>query len=265
MENMEAVKKICDSYGIPLFIDSARFAENAWFIKNREEAFRNKSIQEIVTQMFSYADGMTMSSKKDGLVNIGGFVAMRNEALFKKASTFNIMFEGFITYGGLAGRDLAAMAVGLKEVLDEAYLESRILQVEWLTRKLDDYGIPVQIPNGGHAVFINANRFLPEVRKEEFIAQTLAIEIYVESGVRTVELGTLLADRDPVTRENRYPEVEFLRLSIPRRVYSLSHLEYVATGIKRVFDRRNEIKTGYKIKHEAEIMRHFTVELEKIK
>ena len=263
MANIKAVRKLALQYGVKVFIDAARFAENAWFIKQREKEYQNISIPEIVKEMFSCADGMTMSSKKDGIVNIGGFIALRDEELFLKASTFNIMFEGFLTYGGMAGRDMAALAVGLREVLEESYLENRIGQVEFLSEKLLGYGVPVQVPAGGHAVFIDASRFLPHVRKEEFVAQTLAVELYLESGVRAVEIGALLADRDPVSRENRYPEVEFLRLTIPRRVYTRSHMEYVAAAVNAVFLRREQIKRGMRIVSEAEIMRHFTVRLDR--
>ncbi len=264
MRNIREVKRMADEYGIPLIFDSARFAENAWFIRQRESRYAGKPIREIVAEMFSYADGMTMSSKKDGIVNIGGFLAMKHQLWFEKATTFNIMFEGFITYGGMAGRDMNALAVGLEEVTQASYLENRIAQVEYLGKQLIDYGIPVQQPIGGHAIFVDAKRFLPGVPKEEFIAQTLAVELYLEAGVRGVEVGTILADRDPETRQNRYPELEFLRLAIPRRVYTNSHMDVIAAALKNVFDRRARITRGFRIKKEAPIMRHFTVELERI-
>lgn len=263
MKNIREVSKLLKKHNIPLIIDSARFAENAWFIRQREEGYSGKTIREIVAEMFSYADGMTMSSKKDGIVNIGGFIATRRQDWFEKATTFNIMFEGFITYGGMAGRDMNALAVGLEEATEADYLENRINQVEYLGKQLLAYGIPIQQPIGGHAVFVDAKRFLPRVPKEEYIAQTLAVELYLEAGVRGVEVGTLLADRDPETRQNRYPVTEFLRLAIPRRVYTNSHMNVVAAGLKNVFDRRNQITSGYTIVKEAPIMRHFTVELEK--
>lgn len=264
MQNIREVKQIADEYEIPLLMDSARFAENAWFIHQREAGYSEKPIREIVAEMFSYADGMTMSSKKDGIVNIGGFMAMKHQEWFERATTFNIMFEGYITYGGMAGRDMNALAVGLYEVTQESYLENRIAQVRYLGKQLMDYGIPVQQPIGGHAVFVDAKRFLPLVQPNEFIAQTLAVEVYLEAGIRGVEVGTLLADRDPETRENRYPELEFLRLAIPRRVYTNSHMDVVAAALKNVFDRRGEITRGFRIVKEAAIMRHFTVELERI-
>jgi len=262
LENIRAVKELSDRYGIPIYFDSARFAENAYFIKMREKGQENRTIKEIAKEVFSYGVGMTMSSKKDGLVNIGGFIALNDENIFREASNFTIIYEGFITYGGMAGRDMNALAVGLNEATEFAYLESRISQVEYLGNKLIDFGIPVQKPIGGHAVFIDALEFLPNIPREEYPAQTLANEIYLEAGIRTVEIGTLLADRDPVTRENRYPKLELVRLAIPRRTYTNNHMDYIAVAIKNVFDRKAEIKKGYNIVWESEILRHFTVKLE---
>lgn len=262
LENMQEVRKLASRFGKPVLFDSARFAENAYFIKLREKAWREKSIREIVTEMFSCADMMTMSSKKDAIVNMGGFIAMRDPELFRRCSVFNIMFEGYITYGGMSGRDMNALAIGLYEGIDFDYLETRIRQVEYLGNRLLEYQIPIQQPIGGHAIFVDAKRFLPYIPKEEFPAQMLAIELYLESGVRGVEIGTLLADRDPVTRENRYPALDMLRLAIPRRVYTNSHMDVVAVALKNVFDRRDKIRSGFRITREAPIMRHFTVELE---
>jgi tryptophanase len=264
MENLRMVKQVAEKYGKPVVFDSARFAENAYFIKLREEACKDKSIREIVVEMFSYADAMTMSSKKDAIVNMGGFIAMRNKDLFHQASVFNIMFEGYITYGGMSGRDMNAVAQGLYEGTEFEYLETRIRQVEYLGKKLLGFGIPVQQPIGGHAVFVDAKRFLPQLSKEEFQAQTLAVELYLEAGVRGVEIGAILADRDPVTRENRYPALEFLRLAIPRRVYTNNHMDVVAVALRNVFENRNQLVKGLKISKEAPIMRHFTVELERV-
>jgi tryptophanase len=263
MENLKETAQIARKYGIKLIIDSARFAENAYFIKTREKGFANKSIREIALEMFSYADAMTMSSKKDAIVNMGGFIAFRDEETFRKCSTFNIIYEGFITYGGMSGRDMNALARGLYEGTDYDYLEARIWQVAYLGKSLKEHGVPVLEPYGGHAIFIDAGKFLPWIKREEFPAQTLAVEIYLEGGVRSVEIGTLMADRDPVTRENRYPDSEMVRLAIPRRVYTTSHLDYVAAVIKNVFDRRENITNGLKILREAPIMRHFTIELER--
>ena len=262
MENIKDVSSLCRKYGVPLFFDSARFAENAYFIKTREPGYEDKGIREIVREMFSYADGMTMSSKKDGIVNIGGFVAFRDKALWQKASTFNIMFEGFNTYGGMAGRDMGALSVGLKEACELDYLTARVGQVAYLGRLLTGYGIAVQRPYGGHAIFVDAKRLLPAMPREEFIAQTLGVELYKEAGIRGVEIGTLLADRDPETGEERYPALELLRLAIPRRTYTNAHMDYVAAALANVKERAASIKRGYRIVSEAPIMRHFTVELE---
>lgn len=262
MQNLAEVRDFADKHGIPVFFDSARFSENAYFIKKREEAYADTPVREIILKMFSYADGMTMSSKKDGLVNIGGFIAMRDEKLYKRASHFNIMYEGFLSYGGMAGRDMAALSVGLKVVASMEFLESRIKQVHYLGERLKEFGIPVQEPFGGHAIFVDAKKFLPNVPKETYIAQTLAVELYKESGVRGVEIGTLLADRDPQTRENRYPDLEMVRLTIPRRVYTMNHMNYIAVALKNIHDRREDMRSGYRIISEAPIMRHFTVELE---
>lgn len=264
MENIRQVSALCRKYGVMPVFDAARFAENAYFIKTREASCAHKSIREIVKEMFSYVDGATMSSKKDAIVNIGGFIVLRDKAIFDKASVFNIMYEGYLTYGGLAGRDLGALAQGLMEGTDFSYLQSRIGQVEYLGKRLMEYGIPIQQPTGGHAVFVDAKKFLTHVPKEQYQAQTLAIELYLEGGVRGVEIGTLLADRCPVSRQNRYPDLELLRLAIPRRVYTNNHMDYIAAALKNIFERRHSITTGYRIVSEAPIMRHFTVELEKV-
>ncbi len=262
MENLRMVRQIADRYGKIVVFDSARFAENAYFIKMREEKYKDVPIRTIVREMFSYADVMTMSCKKDAIVNIGGFIGMRDEEIFRQCCMFNIMFEGYITYGGLAGRDMNAIAQGLYEGTDFEYLNTRVKQVEYLGKRLIDFGIPIQQPIGGHAVFVDAKRFLPNVKKEEFQAQTLAVQLYLEAGIRGVEVGALMADRDPITHENRFPKLEFLRLAIPRRVYTNNHMDVAAIALKNVFDRRNEMTRGMKIIHEAPIMRHFTVELE---
>ncbi len=264
IENLKQVYELSHQYGIKVLYDSARFAENAYFIKLREKGYEHKTIREIVTEMYQYADMMTMSSKKDAIVNMGGFIGMKDEAIFEKAKMFNIIFEGFITYGGMSGRDMAALAQGLYEGTEFDFLETRIKQTEYLGNQLIDYGIPIQKPIGGHAIFVDANKFLPNLPKEQYQAQTLTLELYLEAGVRGVEIGTLLADRDPVTRENRYPKLEFMRMAIPRRVYTNNHMDVVATALKNVYDRRKEITTGYKIVKEAPIMRHFSVELEKV-
>lgn len=263
MQNIREVAQLSKKYGVKVVFDSARFAENAYFIKRREAGYADKSIREIVREMFSYGDAMTMSSKKDAIVNMGGFIGFREESLFKKASVFNIMFEGFITYGGMSGRDMNALAQGLYEGTCFDYLETRIRQVEFLGQLLKDAGIPVQYPFGGHAIFVDAKRFLPQVPAAEYLAQTLAVELYLEGGVRGVEIGTIMADRDPITRENRYPNLELVRLAIPRRVYTNNHMQYVAACLINVWERRHSITKGYKITYEAPILRHFTVQLDK--
>ncbi|MEI8046915.1 MAG: tryptophanase [Bacteroidota bacterium] len=264
MANMKGVKQLAVKYGIPVIFDSARFAENAYFIKTREEGQQDRSIREIVTEMFSYADGMTMSAKKDAIVNIGGFIALRDPELHRQASVFNIMFEGFLTYGGLAGRDLNALAQGLYEATEFDYLKSRVGQVALLGKKLTGFGVPVQQPYGGHAIFVDASKVLSHIPKEHFRAQTLAVELYIEAGVRGVEIGAIMADRDPVTRENRFPELELLRLAVPRRTYTNDHMNYVAVAMGNVYERRQQITSGLAIEQEAPILRHFTVKLRKI-
>lgn len=263
MANIRETGRLAKKYGVKFFIDSARFAENAYFISTREEGYSGKDIRDIVREMFSYADGMTMSSKKDAIVNMGGFIGFRDEELYRKASTFNIIFEGFITYGGMSGRDMNALARGLYEGTEFTYLESRIKQVALLGSRMKEYGVPVLEPFGGHAIFVDAKKFLSHLPKEEFPAQTLALELYIEGGVRGVEIGAIMADRDPVTRMNRYPGLELVRLAVPRRVYTDNHMEYVAAVAGNVFERRSEIKRGVKIMWEAPIMRHFTVKLER--
>lgn len=265
MENLREVSKLAKQYGIPVLFDSARFAENAYFIKMREQGYADKSIKEIVKEMYQYADYMTMSSKKDAIVNMGGFIGFKDEETFQKATVYNIMFEGYVTYGGMSGRDMNALAVGLDEGTEFDTLDNRIRQVAYLGQKLDEYGIPYQRPAGGHAIFVDAKKVLPNVPREQFPAQTLGVELYVEAGIRGVEIGAILADRDPETRENRYPELELLRLAIPRRTYTNNHMDVVAAALKNVFDRRESITKGVEIVKEAPILRHFTVEMEKVK
>ncbi|MBP3672120.1 MAG: tryptophanase [Bacteroidaceae bacterium] len=261
MENLRAVKAIAEKYNKRVVFDSARFVENAYFIKTREAGYADKTIKEIVKEMYTYADAMTMSAKKDGLVNMGGFIATRHEDFYEGAKRFCIPFEGFLTYGGLNGRDMDALAVGLDENTELDNIETRIKQVQYLAAKLDEYGIPYQRPVGGHAIFVDADRVLTNVPKEEFPAQTLAIELYREAGIRGCEIGYILADRDPVTRENRFGGLDLLRLCIARRVYTNNHMDVIAAALKNVYDRRNDIKHGVKIVWETELMRHFTVKL----
>jgi len=264
MQNIQQVSVLCKKYDIPLYLDSARFAENAYFIKKRESGYENKSIKEIVLKLFSYSDGMTISAKKDGLVNMGGFIALNDEQVFKKATVFNIMYEGFITYGGMNGRDMGALAIGLDEATEFDYLESRIEQVAYLGQRLVDFGVPVQQPFGGHAIFLDANKFVPTIPHNEFRAWALAMELYIVGGIRGVEIGAVLADRDPISRENRFSDLELVRLAIPRRTYTNNHIDYIAATLKNIYDTRQEAKHGYRIIDEAPIMRHFTVKMEKI-
>ena len=264
MRNIRETAALCRRYEIPLLIDSARFAENAYFIKVREEGYADKSIKEIVREIYQYADIMTISAKKDGVVNMGGFVAMRSAELQRLAMTYSIMNEGYLTYGGMNGRDMDALAVGLDENTEFEQLEARVRQVQLLGELLDEYGIPYQRPAGGHAIFLDAKKILPNLPKEHFVAQTLGCELYLEAGIRGVEIGSILADRDPETKENRYPKLELLRLAIPRRVYTDNHIRVVAAAVRNIYERREEITSGYRIAWEAPILRHFTVELEKI-
>ena len=264
MENLRAVRKVADKYGKPVIFDSARFAENAYFIKTREQGYADKTIKEIVKEMYSYADGMTMSAKKDAVVNMGGFIATHRKDWYEGAKGYCVQFEGYLTYGGMNGRDMEALAIGLDENTEFENLETRIKQIEYLAKRLDEFGIPYQRPAGGHAIFVDADRVLTEVPKEEFPAQTLTIELYLEAGIRGCEIGYLLADRDPVTRENRFTGLDLLRLAIPRRVYTNNHMDVIAVALKNVYDRRHDIKRGVRIAWEAPLMRHFTVQLERL-
>ena len=265
MQNIREVCALCHEYGVPVNMDSARFIENAYFIKTREEGYQDKSIAEIAREMFSYADSMTMSAKKDGLVNMGGFIATRKQDWYEAAKAFCIPFEGFLTYGGMNGRDMDALAVGLRENLEFDMIETRIRQVQYLADKLDEYGIPYQRPAGGHAIFVDADKILTNVPKEEFPAQTLTCELYLEAGIRACEIGYVLADRDPVTRENRFGGLDFVRLCIPRRVYTNNHMDVIAAALKNVYDRRETITRGLEITWEAELMRHFTCQFRRLK
>lgn len=264
MENIKATCALCHRYGVPVVMDSARFAENAYFIKTREPGYADKTIKEIVLEMYADADAATMSCKKDAIVNMGGFIATRKEDWYEGAKSFCIPYEGYLTYGGLNGRDLNAVAVGLDENTEFDMLETRIHQVQYLAKKLDEYGIPYQRPVGGHGVFIDADRVLTHVPKEEFPAQTLTCELYLEAGIRGCEIGYMLADRDPVTHENRFGGLDLLRLAIPRRVYTDNHMDVIAAALKNVYDRREQVTRGVAIEWEAPLMRHFTVKLRRL-
>lgn len=256
MENIRKAKEIADQYGVPMFIDAARFAENAWFIKMREPGYQDRSLTEIAREMFSYADGATMSAKKDALVNIGGFLAMNDDDLAMKCRNMLILTEGFPTYGGLAGRDLDAMAVGLKEVLDEDYMRYRIRSIEFLAERLDSAGVPIFLPAGGHAVYLDARRFLPQIPAEQFPGQALVAALYLAGGIRSVEIGSVMFGRRKSDGSFEGAPNELVRLAIPRRVYTQSHIEYLVEVIIEVFECRDLIK-GLAFDYEAPILRHF--------
>ena len=255
--NLRAVRALADRYRVPFFLDACRIAENAWFIKEREPGYAGRSVSAIIREMCDLADGCTFSGKKDALVNIGGFAAFRDEGLYERAASLGVLFEGFPTYGGMAGRDLEAMAQGLREVTDEAYLAWRIGQVRALGEAMLASGVPIVEPVGGHAVFLDALRFLPHLPRPHYPAQALACALYEEGGVRGVEIGAVLAGRDPLTREERFPRLELVRLAVPRRVYTQSHMAVVADTAASVL-RRRETVTGLRMIHEAAVLRHFT-------
>lgn len=257
MANMKEVHSIAQEYDIPLFIDAARFAENAFFIKEREKGYEHRTIKSITQEFFSLAQGFTMSGKKDGLVNIGGLIGLRDAGLFQRAQERLVPLEGFVTYGGLAGRDMEAMARGLEEVIGEEYLEHRTWQVRGLGQRLLDLGIAIQEPVGGHAVFVDGKSFLPHIPQEQFPSHALCVELYREGGIRGVEIGALLAGRDPRTGDNVLPELDLVRLTIPRRTYTENHMDFVAEAFARLQKRQNSIR-GLRLTYEPQILRHFT-------
>ena len=263
MQNIREVKELCSKFNIPVFLDACRFAENAYFIKKREKGYSDKSVLEIAQEMFSYADGATMSAKKDGLANIGGFLAINDDDLAMKCRNLLIVTEGFPTYGGLAGRDLEAVAQGLEEVLDEHYLQYRIRSVEYLGEKLVDAGVPIIEPPGGHAIYLDAKRFLPGIPPDRFPGQSIVCELYIEGGIRGVEIGSVMFGKYDKNGKLIPPPMELVRLAIPRRVYTQSHIDYVLEIILEVFKNRDSLK-GYKITYQAPMLRHFTARFEKI-
>lgn len=263
MKNMKEVRELTKKHGIKVFYDATRCVENAYFIKEQEAGYENKTIKEIVHEMFSYADGCTMSGKKDCIVNIGGFLCMNDDDLFQAAKEFVVVFEGMPSYGGMAGRDMEAMAIGLKEALQYEYIEHRIKQVRYLGEKLLEAGVPIIEPVGGHAVFLDARRFCPHLKQTDFPAQALAAELYIESGVRSMERGIVSAGRDPKTRENHVPKLETVRLTIPRRVYTYKHMDIVADAVIKLFKHKEDIK-GLKFVYEPKQLRFFTARFEHI-
>lgn len=261
MHNIKEVGKICTEFNIPFFIDACRFAENSYFIKMREPGYQTKSVQEIAFEMFSMADGCTMSAKKDAFANIGGFLAMHDSELATKCRNVLIITEGFPTYGGLAGRDLEAISIGLKEVMSEDYLHYRIRSMEYLTEKLAEAGVPVMQPAGGHAVYLDAKQFLNHIPVDQYPGQALACALFVAGGIRSCEIGSLMFGKYDIDGKLIPAQLELVRLAIPRRVYTQSHIDYVAEVIIEVFQNRGALK-GMKIMEEAKLLRHFTAKLE---
>jgi tryptophanase len=263
MENVRATREVCQKHGIPLFIDACRFAENCYFIKKREAGYAGKSVLVIAQELFSYADGCTMSAKKDAFANIGGFLAMRDEKLTMECRNLLVITEGFPTYGGLAGRDLEAIAIGLDEIVQEDYLQYRIRSIQYIGEKLDTAGVPYIKPTGGHAVYLDAKAFLPHIPVDEYPGLALCSALYVEGGVRSVEIGSVMFGKYGADGTLIPAQMELVRLAIPRRVYTQSHIDYVAEVILEVFGKRDRLK-GYKIVYEAPLLRHFTARFEEV-
>jgi len=261
MANVKALRKLCDRYGIRLYLDATRMAENAFFIQEREAGYQDKSIAEILLEFCSHTDGAWMSAKKDNLVNIGGWLAVNHEDVFEKASNLVVVFEGLHTYGGMAGRDMEAVAIGIEEMVEDAHIHSRVRQVRYLGKLLVNWDIPIVEPVGGHAIFLDAKRFYPHVPQTQFPAQTLAAELYLDSGIRSMERGVVSAGRDPQTGDHRYPALELTRLTIPRRVYTQAHMDVVAESVKAVHDAREKTR-GLKMVYEPRYLRFFQARFE---
>jgi len=263
MKNLRQTRELCSQYGVPVYFDATRCAENAYFIQEREEGYQDHSVADILKEMMSYGDGCTMSGKKDCLVNIGGFLATDSAEVYEAATEIVTLFEGFPTYGGLAGRDMEAMAVGIREMVEDDYISHRVQQVRHLGIRLEEASIPFVQPVGGHAVFLDARRFLPHLSQDELPAQSLAASLYVESGVRTMERGVVSAGRDPDSGEHRYPRLELVRVTIPRRVYTSQHLDVVANAAENLYRKRENI-SGLKFVYEPSVLRFFTARFEPI-
>jgi len=264
MANLKELRKLTKIYNIPIAHDMTRVAENAWFIKEREEGYKNKSVKEIVYEICSLTDHATMSAKKDPIVNIGGFLATNDEDVYRKAQNMVVIYEGLHTYGGMAGRDMEALAIGIMESVSDEHMQSRVGQTQYLGQKLLDFGIPIIVPIGSHGVFLDAKKFLPHLEQDVFPAQTLAAEIYIESGVRTMERGVVSAGRNKETGEHYYPKLELVRVTLPRRVYTQSHMDVTAESIAAVYERRESIK-GLRFTYEPEYLRFFQAKFEPIK
>lgn len=263
MANLREIHSYCRKHDIPIMLDATRTIENAWFIREREDGYAHKSVREILREICDQTDGCTMSAKKDALVNIGGFFACNDEELYRQAQNLVVVYEGLHTYGGLAGRDMEAMAQGIREAVTEEHQAARIGQVRYLGEKLDRAGIPIVKPIGSHAIFIDAKRFLPHLDQDEYPAQALAAELYIESGIRTMERGNVSAGRNPTTGKNRRPPLELVRLTIPRRVYTQAHMDVVTESVIDVYNRRDEIR-GLKMVYEPEYLRFFQARFEPI-
>lgn len=262
MANLVELRKLCVKYKIPIMLDATRAVENSYFIQQKEEGFQNKSVREILKEICSYTDGATMSAKKDSLVNIGGFLGLNDEELYKKAINLVVIYEGLHTYGGMAGRDMEALAQGIKESVMDEHQKARIGQVEYLAEQLINAGVPIVRPVGGHAVFLDARAILPHIDQDNYPAQALAAELYIESGIRAMERGNVSAGRDPITGANRRPKLELVRLTLPRRVYTQAHMDVVAESVIEVYERRNQIK-GLTLVYEPEHLRFFQALFEK--
>jgi len=263
MENAAAVRALCDKYGIAVYLDATRMAENAFFIQEREPGYADKSIAAILKEFCSYTDGAWMSAKKDSLVNIGGWLAVNREDVYDVAANWVVVFEGLHTYGGMSGRDMEALAIGIEEQVQDDHMRARIGQVRYLGELLEDWGVPIVRPIGGHAIFLDARRFYPHMPQDEFPAQTLAAELYLDSGIRAMERGIVSAGRNPQTGDHNRPKLELVRLTIPRRVYTQAHMDVTAEAVKAVYDAREDAR-GLKMVYEPKYLRFFQARFERL-